>query len=164
MTKRRWMATMGFGAAVVVAGLATAAIGGPMGMRGNPERMEKFLTKRVDAALTDLKATDAQREKVNALKTATIEDMKSLMQAQKQARQEVLALWAANAPDAKAAHALVDHRIDAMRTLAHKMADRALALHATLTPEQRAQLAERAKRHHGPHGGFGHGAPDSGGK
>lgn len=155
MTKLRWRMGLGIGTAVVVAGLATVAVGGPMGMHGDPDRVEKMISKRVDAALSDLKATATQREKVNALKTETVAEMRAFMQTQKQARQEALALWGAASPDAKAAHALVDQRIDAMRALAHKMADRAIALHGTLTPEQRTQLAERVKHRRGH--GHGHG-------
>ena len=43
--------------------------------------------------------------------------------------------------------ALVDARIDAMRTMAHEAVDAAAEVHATLTPEQRAQVSKRLRRH-----------------
>lgn len=153
MTKRRWMKALGVGTAVAVAGMAAVAVGGPLTAHGSPEHLERLLNKRIDAALNDLKATDEQRGKVDALKADAVADLKAYMSAQKEARESALELWSSASPDPKTAHAMVDQRIDALRALSHKMADRVLALHATLTPEQRSKLAERIKHHHhrGPH-------------
>ncbi len=152
MTNRRWIATMGFGTAVVVAGLATVAIGGPMSMHGNPERVEMMISKRVDAAPNDLKATDAQRQKVN-----TLEDRYGSRHEGVPADAEADPAGSPGALERRrtgrqGGSYAGDQRIDAIRVLAHQLADRAIELHATLTPEQRAQLAERVKHHRRPPG------------
>ena len=154
MKAKRWIAVAGLAAGAV--GLATGC-GGPLG-GGSPERAERFVSRRVDDALDDLKATDPQRQTVNALKDSAVQDVKAFMAEQRKAREEVLALWNVAAPDAAQAHALVNRRIDALRALAHAMTDSALQLHGALTPEQRAELAGRWVRGSHHWRGRGHGS------
>ena len=55
--------------------------------------------------------------------------------------------WIKDEPDADRVHAIIDERIEAFRAVAHKAADEALATHALLTPEQRAEIGERIREH-----------------
>jgi Spy/CpxP family protein refolding chaperone len=139
------------GSAVGLAGAFVLLSGfGAWGMHHgfNPEKMEKFITYRVNDTLDDLKATPEQRQKVLAAKDLLVGDFEKQIPAHRQMRQELLAQWNTETPDAKAVHAAIDARFDAMRALAHEAADQMIQIHGVLTPEQRAQVAERFARHH----------------
>jgi Spy/CpxP family protein refolding chaperone len=139
--------------AAVVAGLAVVGLlllsgfywGGGHGRWGGV-RMARVVTAHLDNALDDLEATDAQRTQVHALKDRVLTGADGLRAGHGQARDELLAQWKQPAPDAARVHAVVDGRVDALRAFAHQAADAALELHRILTPEQRAELTERAER------------------
>ena len=56
---------------------------------------------------------------------------------------ELLREWRRDTPDTDALRAAVDREIDALRSRVHRALDDVLALHASLDPEQRAELADR---------------------
>ncbi len=116
--------------------------GGCGGGNRDPERMKQFVTWRLDDKLDDLKATEAQRKSIHALKDGLFEDGKQVMEGQQAARAEAFAQLTSEQPDAQKLHALVDERFEAMRALAHKATDAALEAHKVLTPEQRKVLAD----------------------
>ena len=132
---------------LTVAGLALAGLAGCGHHRPDPAHMEKFVTNRVNDALDDLKATPEQRQKVLAVKDRLLARGKELRGDHQAVVNQALSLWEAQSFDRAAALALVDARLDAMRTMAHEAVDAAAELHETLTPEQRAQLAARLRRH-----------------
>ena len=146
--------------AVLAAGLAVVAIvalagftyGRPMGPghHASPEKIYKFVTFKVNDALDDLKASDGQRAQVNAVKDQLFSEAKGLFAGRKEMHEQLVAQWNSERPDAKQVHALIDQRIEEMRTFAHSAADGALKIHDVLTPEQRAQLAQDVAAHHGP--------------
>jgi periplasmic protein CpxP/Spy len=133
--------------AVVVAGVAVLGATGCGHHRPDPARMEKMVTHRVDDALDDLKATPEQRQKITAVKDRLLLSARSLRADHRATVKEALGLWEASSFDRARALALVDARIDAMRTMAHEAVDAAAEVHATLTPEQRAQVSKRLHRH-----------------
>ena len=45
---------------------------------GDPARMERFVTSRIDDLLDDLRATDAQRQQILALKDKLLSDLKAM--------------------------------------------------------------------------------------
>ncbi len=114
----------------------------------NPERMKKFVDWKVADVLEELEADEGQSEKINALKDALFEEAKSHFEGKAERRGEALELWEQKSPDRKAAHAMVDARIDELRALAHKATDAALDAHAVLTPEQRGKVAEHIRDRH----------------
>ncbi len=133
--------------AVVVAGVTVLGATGCGHHRPDPARMEKMVTHRVDDALDDLKATPEQRQKITAVKDRLLLGARTLRADHRATVKEALGLWEASSFDRARALALVDARIDAMRTLAHEAVDAAAEVHATLTPEQRAQVSKRLRRH-----------------
>lgn len=133
--------------AVVVGGVAVLGATGCGHHRPDPARMEKMVTHRVDDALDDLKATPEQRQKITAVKDRLLLGARTLRADHPATVKEALGLWEASSFDRARALALVDARIDAMRTLAHEAVDAAAEVHATLTPEQRAQVSKRLRRH-----------------
>jgi periplasmic protein CpxP/Spy len=109
-------------------------------------QVDKMITAHLDDALEDLKATDAQRTQVLALKDKLLNDAAALHQGQADAKKALVAQWDSATPDRAAVHALVDARIDAIRAFAHEAADAGLDLHGILTPEQRAQISKKVHR------------------
>jgi Spy/CpxP family protein refolding chaperone len=161
MDRRKWfkrigIALLGLGGVSV---LAAAGFGrGACGGHGDPARMERMLGARLDGILDDLEATPEQRTKITAVKERLLEKGKALHASRGGAMQDLLAQWESPSPDRAKVHALVDARAAEMQGFAHEVADAMAEVHAILTPEQRAEVAERwrerAERHgrHGPHG------------
>jgi periplasmic protein CpxP/Spy len=149
MRKTAWVAVTGVLAVALLAGFASSGHRG-WGRR-DPEHVRRFVTWRVDDALAELKATPAQRAAIHGIKDRLLADGQRLMGTHRGAHDEVLAQLQSPAPDARALHALVDARVDAMRAFAHAAADAALQAHGVLTPEQREALAKEVRERHGRH-------------
>jgi Spy/CpxP family protein refolding chaperone len=133
--------------AVLAAGTAVLGSTGCGHHRPDPARMEKMVSSRVNDALDDLKATPEQRQKITAAKDRLLASGKALRGDHQATMKEALALWDAPGFDRARALALVDARLDAMRTMAHQAVDAAAEAHETLTPEQRAQVSKKLRRH-----------------
>jgi Spy/CpxP family protein refolding chaperone len=134
-------------AAVLVTGIALLGAAGCGHRRHDPARMEKMVSSRVDDALDDLKATPEQRQRIVAVKDRLLASGRALRADHQAVTREALGLWEASGFDRTRALALVDARIDAMRAMAHQAVDGVAEVHATLTPEQRAQVTRKLKRH-----------------
>jgi periplasmic protein CpxP/Spy len=150
MKKMAWIALGVFAVAsvAVLTGFRHAGgCGGRFGPGGRPEEMAAFMTARVDDALDDIKATDAQRATVHAAKDRVLEKVKALRGDRRQMHEELLAAWKSDSADKAKLHALVDQRIEEMRAVGHEAVDAAAEVHDALTPEQRQQVAERMERH-----------------
>jgi len=116
--------------------------------RGDPARMERMISSHLDDVLDDLSATPEQRAKITAVKDRLVAEGKALRASQPEVHKDLLAQWESQNPDVSRLHALIDERGGAMQGFAHKVADGLAEVHAVLTPEQRAQLAKKARRHH----------------
>jgi Spy/CpxP family protein refolding chaperone len=139
------------GVAVVAAGFAllTGFRGGGCGHGHggrDPARMAAFVTDHVDDALDDLEATPEQRQRIHAVKDRLLERGQALRAGKGDTHAELLAQWKAESPDRARLHAMVDERIEAMRAFAHEAVDGAAEVHATLTPEQRAEVTRKMER------------------
>jgi Spy/CpxP family protein refolding chaperone len=132
---------------VLAAGLALAGFSGCGHHRPGPERAERMVNSRVNDALDDLKATPEQRQTVLAVKDRMLASVKALHGDHQALVKDALSIWEASSFDQARALALVDARIDAMRTVAHQAVEAAAEVHGTLTPEQRAQVAARMRKH-----------------
>jgi len=134
-------------AAALTLGVAALGATGCGHHRPDPARMEKMVSHQVDDALDDLKATPEQRQAITAAKDRLLASGRALHGDRRATMKEALGLWEAPSFDRARALALVDARIDAMRALAHEAVDAAAETHATLTPEQRALVSKRIRRH-----------------
>ena len=131
---------------IAVAALAAVSLGCANSTeQSQEERMAEHVTEHVEEALDELQATDAQRERIRGLADDLIEQFKSFHADHRATHAKVKAMWLADRADPKQAHALVDERIDAVRSLAHTVTDAVLQLHDTLTPEQRQAVVERVE-------------------
>ena len=147
---RKLVIGLAAGALVLAAGVAIAATS-TRGQERGPERARQFINWKVDDALDELDATDAQRAKAHALKDRLFEEGMKMRDEKEQVRAALMEQWKSDRPDAAAVHREVDRIADEFRAFAHQAADAALELHQTLTPEQRAELLQRAEQHHGRH-------------
>jgi Spy/CpxP family protein refolding chaperone len=114
----------------------------------DPAEVAAAVTAHVDDALDDLKATDAQRTQIHAVKDRMLAKALALHQAGEPLHQELLAQWNSPNPDRARLHALVDQQVDAMRAFAHDAVDAGADVHDVLTPEQRAQVTKKVERMH----------------
>ncbi len=128
-------------AAVVVTGALTLTA---FRHHGDPTR---FVTNRVEDMLDDVKATDAQRQQIHAIVDKVIADGKALHASHADTKNQLLAQWQADQPDASQVHAIVDARADSMKKFADEVADAVLQVHGILTPDQRAIVTKKLQRH-----------------
>jgi Spy/CpxP family protein refolding chaperone len=128
--------------------LTAAACHGPHHRGGNldPARLDKEVSEHLDDVLDDVKASDAQRARIQSIEKRLLPDVAALAASQKEARQEIVTQLSSERPDTARLHALVDRQVDAFRALAHKSVDGAVEAHGTLTPEQRAPLVKKMRR------------------
>jgi Spy/CpxP family protein refolding chaperone len=112
----------------------------------DPARFDRFVSHRIDDMLDDVHATDAQRQKIGAIRDRLLADAKTLHAGRGDAVKALLAQWQADRPDAARVHAVVDGRADAMKRFADEVSDAVLQVHGILTPEQRAQITKKLQR------------------
>jgi protein CpxP len=139
------MKTVTIAATAVVGLTLLGAVGAYAGMTersGGEKRAYRFISMKLDNALDDVKATDAQRTQVNAVKDELFEQGKALKVGMEGSRGELKAQWLSQTPDRTKVHQIVDQRIDGLRDFAHKLADGMIRVHDIFTPEQRAQLSK----------------------
>jgi Spy/CpxP family protein refolding chaperone len=113
----------------------------------DPARFDRFVANRVEDMLDDVKATDAQRQQIQAVVDKVVADGKALRASHADMRSELLAQWQSDQPDAARVHALIDARADTMKKFADEVADAVLQVHGILTPEQRAIVTKKLQRH-----------------
>jgi len=126
-------------------GLVLTAFSGPRS--GDPGRLDRFVTHRHDDLLDDVRATDAQRQQIRALKDRVLADGRAARAGQAEARRELMAEWRSDAPDQAKVKAIVDARADAMKKMAEEVADAMGEVHGILTPSQRALITRKLERH-----------------
>ena len=141
------------GTAVALAAvLAVVALGGAGCGRHehprDPAQVAAFVNARVDDVLDDLDATPDQRTQIHAIAQQLLASAQAVHADHDQTKATILAEWKAEKPDAAKLHALVDARIDALRTVAHQAVDSGIQAHDVLTPAQREKLAKKAERWH----------------
>jgi Spy/CpxP family protein refolding chaperone len=152
--RRRWR-FLGVGAAALAGALALGACGhhhgggyGPNGgfAAASPEEAARRIDKMVTWVLSDVDATDVQKRQVGDIAKAAMKDLAPLREQHKDLRRRGVELMAAAAVDRNAMEVL---RGDALK-LADTASRRATQAFGdaldVLTPQQRSQLAERAKK------------------
>jgi protein CpxP len=132
-------------AVFAVGALTLTAFRGPC--HGDPARMDRFVTHRLDDMLDDIHATDPQRQQIRSIKDRLVADAKALHAGHGDVHKDLLAQWQSDAPDAARVHAIVDARAASMKKFADEVADSLLQVHGILNPEQRAQIAKKLQRH-----------------
>lgn len=138
-------------ATTVVASLALAgaAIAHPGGGRGRGPGGGPFGMKLM-RLVHKLDLTEEQEVKAVRLRRQLREEHKASKLDRKQLMTDVAAELKKPQPDAQKLHGIADQMLARMNKMTHSAIDKFLELHATLTPDQRAELADgmerRAKR------------------
>ena len=119
-----------------------------MGM-SSPEEAGRRIDKAVTWVLGDVNATDAQKQQVGAIAKAAARDLLPLREQHRAARQRALELMAQPVVDRNAIEALRAEELKLADTASRRVTQALADAMDALTPEQRAQLAERAKKRWG---------------
>lgn len=97
--------------------------------------------------LHGLKLTEAQEDQAIAMRKELQKEGKRIKKNAMESVDEVAAELRKPKPDASRLHNLADQRMDEVKKLVHLTIDRFLALHATLTQDQKSELADKLEKH-----------------
>ena len=136
--------------ALVALGVGTVVLlGGAAGRRmHDPARLEQMFGRKLEAILDDVDATPEQRQQITAIKDELVAKRRAAREAHRADHQELIAQWESPNPDMGRIHARIDERAQEHTRFAHEAADALARAHAILTPEQRAQVAEKLRSWH----------------
>ena len=142
----------------LVAALAAAAVAGvgvsiAQGSGWGPGHWGKggpgFGERGIQRMLDGVDATDDQEKKIWAIVDSTHSEMRPIMQGFRDTRGQLAELLSAPTIDKDAVEKLRAERVAAVDEASRKLTDALVNAAETLTPEQRAKLAERMKERHG---------------
>jgi periplasmic protein CpxP/Spy len=154
--RRAWWLLLAVPVALTVAvgGFRAYAAGGGFGPGASPEQHKAFMERRLDRALTLVKATDSQRTAIKSIFERAFAEMRPIHQDHRRLHDDLLAAFAADPVDRAT--------VEKLRTQATALVDRGsqvlskalLDAAGVLTPEQRKTLIENLQELHGR--GHGH--------
>src|SRR5205814_7676270 len=124
---------------------------------GGPRMMKHMLSAHIEDAEDSINATPQQRQVIETAKQNIFKALDAQAGTRKAAHQQIVALLAADKLDTVKLNALVDEQVRAAGEIGHDIVAQVATVHASLTPDQRAQLIAQFKQrhgHHGPAGGF----------
>jgi len=119
------------------------------GGQADPEAAKRRTDASVRWMLADVNATDAQREKIAAIVEATRKEMAPLRAKHREARRAVMELLAKPNVDRAAIEAIRAQEIQSADAMSRRFVQSLADVAEVLTPEQRAQLAEKMKSRRG---------------
>ena len=115
--------------------------------------VHKFVDFLVEEKLSEIGATEAQKETVRAVKRRLAAEAQALHADRPALREELLAQLAQDEPDAARVKALVRERVETFARFADDATDALLEVHQALTPAQRQKLLAEARAHLEAHHG-----------
>jgi hypothetical protein len=138
---------------VAVTGLSLMFLAGGCGPeedtasdRAALQARQKKMSKRLDRVLDRINATQEQRRRIHAIKANLINQAAPLRKERRRLAKKALAEWNSKTPDRRGLHQAVDRQLDLIKAFAHLAVDRAIDVHATLSPSQRAQVVDLIKQ------------------
>ena len=90
-----------------------------------------------------LDLSEDQESMVAEMREAGRAHMQASRSGKQRDKQDIQKMLSQESLDADVVHSMIDERIDEMASFAHDMADKFIALHATLDADQRATLIEK---------------------
>jgi Spy/CpxP family protein refolding chaperone len=118
---------------------------GPGGQM-DPEAMKRRVDASVRWMLADINATEAQQARIADIVGATAKEMAPLREKHREARRSVIELLAKPNVDRAALEAIRAQEIQAADAMSKRFVQSLADVAEVLTPEQRAQLAEKMKQ------------------
>jgi Spy/CpxP family protein refolding chaperone len=147
MNRRKWFSRIGVGILGLTGVLALAAFKGGGG-HGHGFGHEGFFGARIDDMLEEVDATPQQREQVRAIADRLREKGRALRAERDQSEHAALvAQWEQGNLDRARLLAHVNERAERMKAFGQDVADAMIEVQNILTPEQRAKVAEKMRRH-----------------
>lgn len=143
----------GLGAGVWAGGAGHGFGGRGPGLGHDPVMLHKFVRFLVEEKLTEIGATEAQKQKVREVEQRLVAEGQALHAGRPAFREELLAQLAQDEPDAARVKALVHERVEAFGRFAEDATDALLEVHQALTPAQRQKLLADARAHLEAHHG-----------
>jgi len=123
---------------------------GPGGQM-DPEAMKRRIDASVRWMLADVNATEAQQQRVAGIVEATMKEMAPLREKHREARRAIMELLAKPSVDRAAIEAIRAQEIQSADAMSKRFVQSLADVAEVLTPEQRAQLAEKMKQRRGGH-------------
>lgn len=132
--------------------------GGGFGHRGwhmgpgeqmDPEAMKRRIDASVRWMLADINATEAQQQRIAEIVGATMKEMAPLRERHREARRSVMELLAKPNVDRAAIEAIRAQEMQSADAMSKRLVQSLADVADVLTPEQRAQLAEKMKQRRG---------------
>jgi Spy/CpxP family protein refolding chaperone len=162
--RRLVMATLVGGLAAGI-GATALAHGGPGGWHGgwgggrgwhgemDPQAMQRRAEAMVKWWLADVDATDAQQKKVAEIMTTTMRELAPLREKHRAARKQVVEILSKPQIDRAALESIRAEELQLAETFSRRITQSLADAAEVLTPDQRAKLAGRMERRHGPRRG-----------
>ena len=101
---------------------------------------QQMINRRVDRVLTQIKATDDQRQRVQRLKNDIIARAQPLHASHQALHKTLRSQWLAPTVDRRLVRQTVSQQLDLARAFINLALERAMDLHDVLTVEQRTEL------------------------
>jgi Spy/CpxP family protein refolding chaperone len=146
MERRKWFRRIGVGLLGLTGIVALAAFRGGHGMHGG-HGPDAFFGARIEDMLDDVDATPQQREQVRAIADRLREKGTALRAGKRAEHEQLVAQWEAGKLDRAQLVTHIDARADQMKAFGHDVADAMIEVQGILTPEQRAKIAKKMRRH-----------------
>jgi Spy/CpxP family protein refolding chaperone len=119
------------------------------GDQTDPEAVKRRVDASVRWMLADINATEAQQSRIADIVGATMKDMAPLREKHREARRSVMELLAKPNVDRAAIEAIRAQEIQSADAMSKRFVQSLADVAEVLTPEQRAQLAEKMKQRRG---------------
>lgn len=116
------------------------------GAQTDPEAMKRRVDASVRWMLADINASEAQQTRIADIVAATMKEMAPLREKHREARQSVMELLAKPNVDRAALEAIRAQEIQAADAMSKRFVQSLADVAEVLTPEQRAQLADKMKQ------------------
>lgn len=145
-TRRRWFAGLAALGGLGLLSAQAAAQGWGRHHRLDPEEMARRLDWRIGRLIKDVGGTTEQKDRLVAIWTAALADLRPLREQARQARRAGLDLLAAPVIDRRALEQLRVTQMQVADAKSRRMVQALADAAEVLTPEQRVKVAERRKQ------------------
>ena len=119
------------------------------GNQMDPEAMKRRVDASVRWMLADINATEAQQQRIADIVGATMKEMAPLREKHREARRSVMELLAKPNVDRTALEAIRAQEMQSADAMSKRFVQSLADIADVLTPEQRAQLAEKMQQRRG---------------